>query len=215
MQDQVCKLNGIGIPSVYLGSAQLDKQVESRAMKPDSKEQLIFVTPEWVTKPGNHVLMHSLVRANKLALIAIDEAHLFTEWSDFRCAFSELRKLKSDFHTVPIMALTATATANVEDDINLLLRNPVTSKSSMNRPNITLNVEELAHDKAVPPSVQFAKRAAEIIGRTSSIIYTDFIADIGAIVSALEDVGVEAVGYHGEMDAPSRRESYMRWKPVE
>ena len=50
MQDQVYKLNSIGIPSVYLGSAQLDKQVESRALKPDSNEHLIFVTPEWVTK---------------------------------------------------------------------------------------------------------------------------------------------------------------------
>ena len=216
MQDQVYKLNSIGIPSVYLGSAQLDKQVESRALKPDSKEHLIFVTPEWVTKPANQVLMHSLVRASKLSLIAIDEAHLFTEWSDFRCAFRELRKLKSDFPTVPIMALTATATANVQDDINLLLRNPITSKSSMNRPNITLNVEELSQDKTVPPAVQFAKRAAEIISNcTSSIIYTDFIADIGPIVSALQDVGVEAVGYHGEMDAPSRRESYMKWKTDE
>ena len=82
----------------------------------------------------------------------------------------------------------------------------------MNRRNITLNVEELAHNKAVPLAIQFAKKAAEIIGCTSSIIY---IADIGPIVSALEDVGVEAVGYHGEMDAPSRRESYMRWKTGE
>ena len=75
--------------------------------------------------------MHSLVRANKLSLIAIDEAHLFTERSDFICAFSELRKLKSDIPTVPTMALTATATSNVQDDINVLLRNSITSKSSI------------------------------------------------------------------------------------
>ena len=54
--------------------------------------------------------------------------------------------------------------------------------------------------------MQFAKRAAEIVQSTSSIVYTDFIKDIGPIVSALEEVGVEAVGYHGEMDAPSRHE---------
>lgn len=51
-----------------------------------------------------------------------------------------------------------------------------------------------------------------IIDGTSSIIYTDFIADIRPIVSALQEMGVEAVGYHVEMDAASRRESYMRWK---
>ena len=65
----------------------------------------------------------------------------------------------------------------------------------MNHPNITLNVEELSQDKTVLPAVQFAKRAAEIISNcTSSIIYTDFIADIGP---------------------PSRRESYMKWKTDE
>jgi len=42
--------------------------------------------------------------------------------------------------------------------------------------------------------------------------YTDLIADIGAIVCALQQVGVEAVGYHGEMDAPSRQEYYLKWK---
>ena len=110
------------------------------------------------------------------------------------------------------MALTATATERVEEDVKLLLRNPVTSKSSMNRPNIILNVEELLHDSSLPRAVKFAKRAAEIIQSTSSIVYTDFIKDIGPIVSALEEVGVEAVGYHGEMDALSRHESYIRWK---
>ena len=147
-----------------------------------------------------------------MTLITIDEAHLFTEWKDFRSAFGELRRLKTEFGCVPIMALTATATPSVEEDIKLLLRNPVINKSSMNRPNVTLSVEELLHDSSVPAALQFAKRAAEIIKSTSSIIYTDFIKDIGPIVSTLEEFGVEAVGYHGEMDAPSRYESYIRWK---
>ena len=212
MQDQVQKLNKMGIPATFVGSAQLDKRIENGAFAPDSKEALILVTPEWVAKCTNRARLHSLVQVGKLSLIAIDEAHLFTEWNDFRSAFSELRKLKTEFGTVPIMALTATATKKVEDDIKLLLRNPVTSKSSMNRQNITLRAEEIAHNSSLPRAVQFAKRAAEIIQSTSSIIYTDFIKDIGPIVSALEEVGVEAVGYHGEMDAPSRHESYMRWK---
>ena len=210
MQDQVHKLNGLGIPSEFLGSAQLDKQAEIRVLQPNSKELLIFVTPEWITKPINQVKIHSLVRADKLSLIAIDEAHLFTEWSDFRIAFGDLRKLKSDFQSTPIMALTATATPAV-DDIKLL-RNPVTKRTSINRPNITLNVEELTPNQSLNKATQFTKRAAEIMGSTSSIIYTDFIADIGPIVSALEEVGIQAVGYHGEMDAPSKQESFHKWK---
>lgn len=94
-------------------------------------------------------------------MIAIDEAYLFTEWSDFRSAFSELKKLKSEFPAALIMALTATATANVENDINLLLRNAITSKSSLNRPNITLNVEKLAHDNTVP--LQFSLQRGQYI----------------------------------------------------
>ena len=143
---------------------------------------------------------------------AIDEARLFTQWSEFRTAFSDLRNIKSHFPSIPIMCLTATATPAVEEDIKLLIRNPVVQKKSMNRPNVTLNVEELKDDKSLNHAEQFAKRAAEICGSSSSIVYTDFIADIGPIVSALQQVGVEAVGYHGEMDAPSRQESYLKWK---
>ena len=212
MQDQIHKFNDIQVLSVLLGSSQLDKLAEVRALNPDSKEQLIFVTPEWITKPSNLMKLHSLAHADKLSLIEIDEAHLYTEWNDFRNAFSELPRLKSDFLDVPIMTLTATATEGVENDIKLPLRNPVISKSSVNRPNITLKVEELSSDSSSPAAVQFGKKVAEIINSMPSIVYTDFIADIGPIVSALQEVGVDAVGYHGEIDALSQHESYVKWK---
>lgn len=73
-------------------------------------------------------------------------------------------------------------------------------------------MEELPSDKSVPTATQFARRAS---GNSSSIIYTDFIADVGPIVSGLAEEGIEAVGYHGEMDSPSRLESYMKWKSSE
>ena len=117
MQDQVHKLNSIGISSVFLGSAQLDKQVEVQALQPESKDLVVFVTPEWISKPVNQSRIHSLIECNKLALIAIDEAHLLTEWNDFRKAFNELKRLKTEFPTVPLMALTATATLAVKEEI--------------------------------------------------------------------------------------------------
>ena len=64
MQDQVQKLNRIGIPATFVGSAQLDKQIEKDAFSPDSKEGIIFVTPEWVAKPTNKAMLHSLVRVD-------------------------------------------------------------------------------------------------------------------------------------------------------
>ena len=86
MQDQVQKLNSLGIQSVYLGSAQFDKQAESHALDPTSEETLIFVTPEWITKSCNQQKVQELNRNRKLALIAIDEAHLVSEWAAFRNA---------------------------------------------------------------------------------------------------------------------------------
>ena len=137
MQDQVEKLNGIGINAVFLGSAQLDKHAETRALELGGRTSVVFVTPEWMAKPANQAKLQTLVRANQLSLIAIDEAHLFTEWSRFRSAFTDLKNLKYNF---PIMALTATANLVVEDEIKLLLRHPVVYKESMNHPNITLKL---------------------------------------------------------------------------
>ena len=69
------------------------------------------------------------------------------------------------------------STAAVKEEIKLILR--------MNRPNVTLKIEELEQDKSKPQAVQFASKVAEIISSDASIIYTDLLADIGPMVSAL------------------------------
>ena len=60
--------------------------------------------------------------------------------------------------------------------------------------------------------MQFATRAAEIAGTAPAIIYTDFISDIGPIVSGLLEIGIDAVGYHGEMEPSERLEAYTKWR---
>ena len=77
MQDQVHKLNNIHVRTVFLGYAQLDKLAEVCTLNPDSTEQLIFVTPEWITKHSNQTKLHSLVHVDKLSLVAINKAHLY------------------------------------------------------------------------------------------------------------------------------------------
>ena len=143
-------------------------------------------------------------------MIASDEAHLFCELADFRNAYKDLKKLKYNFPTIPIMALTTTAKPNTVEDMKDLLRHPHVVKASVNRPNIYLSVEDPpSPNKSTPPAMQFARRAADIIGTSSAIIYTDFISDVGPIISALAELGIDAVGYHGELDGPARHESYM------
>ena len=58
----------------------------------------------------------------------------------------------------------------------------------------------------------FADYVADISNSEPTVVYTDFIADIGPIVSSLADLGIEAVGYYGEMDPRRRQESYLKWK---
>ncbi len=128
MQDQVYKLSNIGKKSVFLGSACLDKQAERNAMNPEVMNAQYSSLLNGSVRAPNQASLHNLVRSKNLALIAVDEAHLISEWNDFKTAFSELKKLKSDFNTIPIMALSATATAVLEEHMKLLLRNPFISK---------------------------------------------------------------------------------------
>ena len=212
MQDQVYNLQQKGIKSTYLGSAQLDKEAESNALDPSSDIRIIFVTPEWISKSDKMIKVQALASADKLSLLAIDEAHLVSEWADFRKAYRSLENLHSSFRNTPIMALTATATPEVEVEIKKLLRNPLVTKASINRSNISLSAIEVN----VPPNGDYfhtlANYVADISCSEPTVVYTDFIADIGPIVSSLADLGIEAVGYYGEMDPRERQESYTQWK---
>ena len=110
MKDQVTNCRERGINAVFLGSAQPDKSLEDQALSPDSSESIILVTPEWISKSPNKEKIQHLVRENKLSLIAVDEAHLFHMWPQFRTSYQELETLKIEFPTVP---LTATAPLDV------------------------------------------------------------------------------------------------------
>ena len=210
MQDQVKNLEQKGINAIYLGSAQLDKAAEDRAFTDDGIN-LVYVTPEWIAKESNKLKISQLQSNNKLSLIAIDEAHLCHYWKEFRRAYMELESLKSEFLATPIMILTATAPPEVFDSISKLVRNPVVSKGSMNRPNVKLSCEELPCHARRNFS-DFALRVSEIAADRCTVVYTNFIENIGPIISELSDLGHSCMGYYGEMDPKSRLESYTKWK---
>ena len=140
-----------------------------------------FCTPEWISKDENKAKVQRLVDADMLSVIAIGEAHLFYQWQEFGHAYNELETLKFQFPTTPLMILTATAPPSVESSLHQLVRSPVISKSSINRPNIFLQCEEILSDE---DSLSiFATRVSQIIQDECSIVYTDFINDIGPIMS--------------------------------
>ena len=210
VNDQVTNLAEKGIKSVFLGSAQLDKSAEDRALAADGAESIIFVTPEWLAKREKWEKVKALERQNKLSVIAIDEAHLYHQWKEFHNAYKDLENLKSEFSATPIIALTATAPPKVMESIQRLVRDPHIEKASVNRQNVYLQCEQLP-DKDDDFSY-FAARVSEMIQNNCTILYTDFIKTVGPIMSALSGCGIDSVGYTGEMDIKSRHESYQRWR---
>ncbi len=129
-------------------------RLDLRAKKPETK--LLYVTPELVDTDYFIKELHSLDKRQQLALFVIDEAHCISSWGhDFRPKFRKLSmvstwryitlmecKFKQQFSHIPVMALTATATAKVQEDVLkiLALESPHKSIMSFNRTNIRYEV---------------------------------------------------------------------------
>ena len=134
-------------------------------------------------------------------LLAIDEAHCISEWGhDFRPEYRQLAELRQLFPTVPMMALTATATARVRHDIVTLLRlrEPRCYVASFNRPNLTYRV--FAKHK---PYDQLRKFLRERPGQ-SGIVYCQARKTAESVASRLEADGLKAKPYHAGLTAKER-----------
>ena len=224
MQDQTLQLQARGISAMYLGSAQMDPQAESKVFSPDSNVSVLFVSPEWLFQNDDTNLrkVQKIREAGRMGLIAVDEAHLICDWEDFRPAYNRCKDLHSLFPGIPIMALSATVTPQVQKVLESFLINPVIEKSSVNRENIFLAAEQ-CNFKRVGGSKQsaaldsrdfnsFADRVTELISDECSIVYTDFACHVAPIVLALRDRNVQAVGYYGKMKEGEKNEAFLQWK---
>ena len=157
MQDQVTSINAKtkltreGVPNAqgtdaacFLGSNQLDINVEGRAL--EGQFALVYITPEKLTQWFEKGYWNYFTRPDgvvRLVSFAIDEAHCISEWGhDFRPDYRRLIELRKHMPSVPILALTATATPLVRKDIltNLGMRNPILFVSTFNRKNLEYRV---------------------------------------------------------------------------
>ena len=126
-------------------------------------------------------------------LLAVDEAHCISEWGhDFRPEYRQLADLRALFPTVPMMALTATATERVRKDIVTLLklREPSCYIASFNRPN--LNYRVLAKNKPYRQVLEFLRERP----RDSGIIYCQARKTAESVAERLNEDGVKAKPYH-------------------
>src|SRR4051812_41280472 len=144
MKDQVDSLTASGIPATFLNSAIDSAEARARLRGLHNGEyRLLYAAPERLMLPG----FVDKLKAWNVTMIAVDEAHCVSEWGhDFRPEYRQIASLRHAFPGVPILALTATATGRVREDITrLLLQDPQCFVASFNRPNLTYRV--LSKDK--------------------------------------------------------------------
>lgn len=206
MKDQVDALSQNGIPATFLNSSIDPEEVADRtAGLRQGRYRLLYVAPERLMAAG---FLHQL-RDWDLGLIAIDEAHCISEWGhDFRPDYRALGTLREQFPDVPMLALTATATARVRDDIvtQLSLRDPVRIVASFNRPNLIYRAEPKKRPFDFVSSYLTARPGA------SGIIYCQARKTTESLAARLTAVGVKAVPYHAGLDADTRsrhQESFL------
>uniref|UniRef100_A0A8C3DYR7 DNA 3'-5' helicase n=1 Tax=Corvus moneduloides TaxID=1196302 RepID=A0A8C3DYR7_CORMO len=211
MEDQVLQLTMTGIPACFLGSAQ-SKQVKDSIR--GGQYRVIYMTPEFCS--GNLELLQDLDQTVGITLIAVDEAHCISEWGhDFRNSFRSLGLLKKTLPSVPIIALTATASPSIREDIVkcLNLRNPQVTCTSFDRPNLYLEVGQQSGD-ICRDLKQFLTRKGsssvyEFEGPT--IIYCPTRKATEHVVSALNKLNVACGTYHAGMGNSQRRDTHHRF----
>jgi bloom syndrome protein len=140
-------VNELSVPAARLGSTikGAEKQVVIDDLESKDPElRLVYVSPELLATVETSELLEMLYLRNKLSMFAIDECHCISSWGhDFRPAYLKLGKLKQRFPKVPMMALTATATKRVRDQIVELLglQKPDIIAQSFDRPEIKYEVK--------------------------------------------------------------------------
>ncbi|XP_055843873.1 bifunctional 3'-5' exonuclease/ATP-dependent helicase WRN-like [Episyrphus balteatus] len=140
MQDQVTAMCFYNLKACFLGSAQTNRDTVYEVI--DRQYNIVYVTPEYITSESGSFLIGRI--KDDLSLIAIDEAHCISKWGhDFRSAYRNLNVLREWCPAVPILAMTATATTKVRDDIikSLDLRNPQIISTGFDRPNLEFIVK--------------------------------------------------------------------------
>jgi len=203
MKDQVDTIRGISSQDgvAHVLNSSLNKTAVAQ-VKSDIRAgitKLLYVAPESLSKQENIDFFKSI----KISFLAIDEAHCISEWGhDFRPEYRNLRIILEQFdQRVPIIALTATATPKVQEDImkNLRITGAQVFKASFNRPNLYYEVR--------PKTAQVDSDIIRFVKQNpnkSGIIYCLSRKRVEELAQTLQVNGINALPYHAGLDAKSR-----------
>jgi len=206
MKDQVDGLKANGVPAELINSSIDFNEIESvKAGVRNGKVKILYISPERLATDS----FIEFLKEINLSLIAIDEAHCISEWGhDFRPDYRNLQDLKKIF-TVPIIALTATATQKVQEDIckQLNLKEPKIFVSSFNRENLQLHV---LPKKGLLP--QLTALLDKYSGE-STIVYCFSRKKTEQLAEDLRAKGFKALPYHAgltDIQRQKHQEAFVR-----
>lgn len=203
MQDQVSSLNAAGVNAVFLNSTvEWENYLESMNSIRRGETKILYVSPEGLVSSKITELLHDT--RVKLRCITIDEAHCVSEWGhDFRPEFLEIASIRRQFPSAVCLALTATATAQVQKDVvkNLALQDPDILVSSFDRPNIFLSVK--SKNNPLRQVVECIRSHWD----ESGIIYCFSRKQVDELTKRLLELGYSALNYHAGLSDEERRKN--------
>ena len=200
--DAIRNLNEEDGVAHFLNSSLTKQAIEEvKADVLSGKTKLLYVAPESLTKEENVEFLKSI----KISFYAIDEAHCISEWGhDFRPEYRRIRPIINEIGKAPVIALTATATTKVRDDIkkNLAIQDAPDFKSSFNRPNLYYEVRPKTKnvDKDI---IKFIKANP---GK-SGIIYCLSRKKVEELAEILQANEIPVKAYHAGMDSVVRSQT--------
>lgn len=204
MKDQVEKLDAAGVQAQQLNSAlSAREQAETLERIAGTGSSIVFATPE---RLADAAFLNTL-RNKHVALLVVDEAHCISQWGhDFRPAFLEIGNAIKALDHPTVLALTATATDRVVDDIRRQLGLPGMRviNTGIYRPNLHYRVIHAANPaEKLAETLKLVKQA----GEGSGIVYTATVKATDELYEALGAAGVEVARYHGRLPSKERSAS--------
>ena len=206
MKDQVETLVGKGVDAAFINSSLTRAERESCYKAVAGGEYaLLYVTPERFRKPE----FLQAIDQRTVALLAIDEAHCISEWGhDFRPDYTRIGEFRQLLGNPPTIALTATATPEVQQDIirqaGIASEEVKLFHEGINRPNLKLDIEHVWGTDEKLALIRHAIR--EDLQTDNGIVYFTLIKDLVAFSDRLASEGIDHVCYHGDLERRKRRQ---------
>ncbi|MEL7499945.1 MAG: RecQ family ATP-dependent DNA helicase [Planctomycetota bacterium] len=204
MKDQVDGLVRRGIDAAFVNSSlNRQERLATYAAIEEGHFELLYVTPERFRKPD----FCEIIAKRDIVLLAIDEAHCVSEWGhDFRPDYTRVGEIRKELGSPTTIALTATATPDVQRDIvkqlELETNDVRTFHAGIERPNLTLDVVHVWDDDEKLSHIMETRRA--IVG--SGIVYFNLIRKLREFSDQLWQEDLPHLIYHGDLDRRRRRE---------